>query len=111
MLRPLSLIVATAIAIPAFAQTKPTITPKNYGKWELLGAARLSPRADWVAYTVNRVDEENQLRIRGGARDTTIVVNYGSGATFTPDGKWVVYTVGLSPKDREELTRDKKPVR
>ena len=111
MIRPLSLIVATAIALPAFAQTKPTITPKDYGKWELLGASRLSPRGDWVAYAVNRVDEENQLRIRGGAKDTTIVVNYASGASFTPDGKWVVYTVGVSPKDRERLAKEKKPIR
>src|ERR1043165_5956242 len=101
MIRPLSILAALAIAVPAFAQTKPIITPKDYGKWELLGASRLSPRGDWVAYAVNRVDEENQLRIRGGAKDTTIVVNYASGAAFTPDGKWVIYTIGVSPKDRE----------
>jgi dipeptidyl aminopeptidase/acylaminoacyl peptidase len=111
MIRPLSLIVATAIALPAFAQTKPTITPKDYGKWELLGPSRLSPRGDWLASAVNRVDEENQLRIRGGAKDTTIVVNYASGASFTPDGKWVVYTVGVSPRDRERLAKEKKPIR
>jgi dipeptidyl aminopeptidase/acylaminoacyl peptidase len=111
MIRPLPILLAIAIAVPAFAQTKPTITPKDYGKWELLGASRLSPRGDWVAYAVNRVDEENQLRIRGGGKDTTIVVSYGSGASFTPDGKWVIYTVGVSPKDRERLTKEKKPVR
>src|SRR5947208_2639605 len=110
MPRPISIITALAIAVPAFAQTKPTITPKDYGKWEILGPSRLAPRANWVAYTVNRVDEENQLRIRGVARDTTIVVNYGSGASFTPDDKWVVYTVGVSPKDRDRLTKEKKPI-
>ena len=111
MLRSLSAIVAVAIAFPAFAQTKPLITPKDYGKWELLGTSRLSPRGDWVAYGVNRVDEENQLRIRGGAKDTTIVVSYASAPSFTPDGKWVVYTVGVSPKERERLTKEKKPIR
>src|SRR3954471_22162433 len=111
MIRPLSLVVAVAIAVPAFAQTKPTVAPKDYGKWELLGATRLSPRGDWVAYGVNRIDEENQLRIRGLAKDTTITVSYASGPVFTPDGKWVVYTVGVSPKDREKLTKEKKPVR
>jgi hypothetical protein len=111
MLRPLSAIVAVAIAAPALAQTKPTVTPKDYGKWELLGASRLSPRGDWVAYAVNRVDEENQLRIRGGARDTTIVVPFASNPAFTPDGKWVVYTVGIPPKERERLQKDRKPIR
>jgi dipeptidyl aminopeptidase/acylaminoacyl peptidase len=109
--RLLQLLLAVAITTPALAQTKPLITPKDYGKWELLLAPRLSPRGDWVAYGVNRVDEETQLRIRGGARDTTIVVAYASGATFTPDGKWVVYTIGVSPKDRERLTKEKKPIR
>jgi dipeptidyl aminopeptidase/acylaminoacyl peptidase len=111
MNRPLSTLLALAIALPAFAQTKPLVTPKDYGKWELLGASRLSPRGDWVAYAVNRVDEENQLRIRGGARDTTIVVHFASNPAFTPDNHWVVYTVGVSPKDRERLTKEKKPIR
>jgi dipeptidyl aminopeptidase/acylaminoacyl peptidase len=111
MLRPLSTFVAIAIAFPAFAQTKPIIAPKDYGKWELLGPSRLSPRGDWIAYALNRVDEDNQLRIRGGARDTTIVVHFASGASFTPDDQWIIYTVGVSPKDRERLTKEKKPIR
>jgi dipeptidyl aminopeptidase/acylaminoacyl peptidase len=93
------------------AQSKPAVTPKDYGKWELLGPSRLAPRGDWIAYAVNRVDEENQLRIRGVARDTTITVNFGSSPAFTADGKWVIYTVGVSPRDRERLTKEKKPVR
>lgn len=100
-----------AAAAEVAAQAKPLVTAKDYGKWELLGASRLAPRGDWVAYTVNRVDEENQLRIRGGSRDTTIVVQYGSGPQFTPDGRWVVYTVGIAPKERERLTRERKPIR
>jgi dipeptidyl aminopeptidase/acylaminoacyl peptidase len=111
-LRSLSLLVAVSFAgADLAAQTRPLVTPKDYGKWELLGASRLAPRGDWVAFTVNRVDEENQLRIRGGARDTTIVVAYGSSPSFTPDGRWVMYSVGLSPKDRDKLTKEKKPVR
>jgi dipeptidyl aminopeptidase/acylaminoacyl peptidase len=106
-----ALLVISVAASDLVAQAKPLITAKDYGKWELLGAARLSPRGDWVAYGVNRVDEENQLRIRGGAKDTTISVNYASGPIFTPDGKWVIYTVGVSPKERERLTRDRKPIR
>src|SRR5690349_2637788 len=95
-----AVLIAAIAATDLAAQQKPLVTPKDYGKWELLGASRLSPRGDWVAYNVNRVDEENQLRLRGGARDTTIVVNFGSNASFTPDGKWVIYTVGVSPKER-----------
>ncbi len=60
---------------------------------------------------VNRVNEENELRIRGGPRDTTIVVAYGSAAVFSADGKWVAYAIGVSPKERDRLLKDKKPVR
>jgi len=106
-----ALLCACVIATPLAAQTKPVITPKDFGKWEQLGAARLAPRGDWVAFGVSRVNEENELRIRGGPRDTTIVVTYGVGPVFSADGKWVSYAIGVAPKERERLTKDKKPVR
>ncbi|HEV8215723.1 MAG TPA: hypothetical protein VGP95_07815, partial [Gemmatimonadaceae bacterium] len=107
-----SILGACVIAVPALlpAQTKPLITPKDYGKWEQLGAPRLSPRGDWVAVPVTRPSEENELRIRGVERDTTIVVAYGTAAVFSPDNRWVAYSIGVSPKERERLTKDKKPV-
>src|SRR5690349_5306119 len=87
-----------AMIAPAalFAQSKPLITPKDYGKWEQLGAPRLSPRGDWVAVPVTRVNEENELRIRGVGRDTTIVVAYGTNAVFSPDNRWVAYAITVS---------------
>lgn len=89
---------------------KPLVTPKDFGKWESLGAARLSANGQWIAVGISRGNEENELRIRGGARDTTIVVPYGSAPSFSPDSRWVSYLVGVSPKERDRLTKDKKPV-
>jgi len=60
-----ALAIVGAIANPLSAQTKPLITPKDFGKWELLSAARLSPRGDWVAANVNRVSEEKVASIVG----------------------------------------------
>ncbi len=117
MNRSLAFAVAFAIGFafvasaPIAAQTKPLITPKDYDKWELLGQPRLSPRGDWVAAPVNRVSEENELRLRGGPRDTTITVAFGTGTVFSADGKWVAYAIGVSPKERERLTAAKKPIR
>src|SRR4051794_5021049 len=50
MTRPIAtaLALACALAAPLAAQ-KPLITPKDYGKWETLGGARLSPKGDWIA--------------------------------------------------------------
>ena len=93
------------------AQDKPLLTPKDFGKWESLAASRLSPNGNWLAIGINRVNEENELRIRGGANDTTMVVAYGLQPAFTPDSKWVAYLVGVAPKERDRLTKEKKPVR
>jgi len=92
-----ALTIACALTTQLAAQSKPLITPKDYGKWELLGAARLSPRGDWAAIPVSRVSEENELRIKGGPRDTTIVAAYGAGAVFSADGKWVVRATFRAP--------------
>jgi dipeptidyl aminopeptidase/acylaminoacyl peptidase len=107
-----ALAIACASSIPAAlsAQAKPLITPKDFGKWEQLGPTRLSPKGDWVAAQISRVSEENELRIRSVARDTTIVVPFGTGAVFSPDDKWVAYSITVSPKERERLTKEKKPV-
>ncbi len=93
------------------AQTKPLLTPKDYGKWETPSVPRLAPKGDWAAFVISRVSEENELRIRGGAHDTTFVVAYGLAPAFSADDKWIAYSVGIPPKERDRLLKDKKPVR
>lgn len=93
------------------AQTKPTLTPADYGQWQSLGAIRLSPRGDWLASNITRVNEEHELQLRGGARDTTIVIPYATQPAFSATNQWVGYLVGVSPKERDRLVAAKKPVR
>ncbi|MDF2772029.1 MAG: putative peptidase [Geminicoccaceae bacterium] len=93
------------------AQTRPTVRPADYVRWESLGAGMLAPNGQWLAYAVNRVNEENELRLGGVARDTTIAIAYASAPAFTGDSRWLAYTIGVSPAERERLTRDKKPIR
>ncbi len=107
----LALLALLCLAAPLHAQTKPTLTPADYGKWETLAGFRLSPDGAWLAVNINRVNEEHELRLRGGARDTTVVVAYGATPVFTPDSRWVGYLVRVSPKERERLEKEKKPVR
>jgi len=105
--------VAALCFIPSVlsAQAKQPVTPKDYGKWESVGAATLSPNGQWLAYAINRVNEENELRLGGSPRDTSIVVVHGSGPVFTPDSRWIAYAIGVGPAERDRLTREKKPVR
>ena len=93
------------------AQAKPLLTPADYGPWQTLGQFRLSPRGDWVATGISRVNEENELQLRGGPRDTTLVVPYATQPAFSATNAWIGYLVGVSPGKRDSLTAAKKPVR
>ncbi|HKP29605.1 MAG TPA: hypothetical protein VJU15_09375, partial [Gemmatimonadales bacterium] len=94
----------------SYAQQRPTIAPADYGKWESPGPAVLSPDGKWLAYGVNRVNEENELRLRNLGRDSTRAVLYASAPAFSADSRWLLVTIGVSPAERDKLTQDKKPV-
>ena len=110
-LSPILLAVALcSVTATAAAQTKPTLTPKDIAKWEQLGAARLSPDGNWISYTITRGNEENDLRFRGGAHDTTIVIPFGIQPAFAANSHWAASLIGVAPRERDRLTKDKKPV-
>ena len=111
MLNRLALLLAVAVAGRAAAQSLPPIRPADYGKWESPGPATLSPNGRWLVYGLNRVNEENELRIRPLDRDTAFVVPNASGAVLSVDSRWVAYLIGVSPATRERLEREKKPIR
>jgi hypothetical protein len=92
------------------AQTKPLVTPKDLGTWESLGATRLSADGSWLAYGIARGNEDNELRVRAGTRDSTIIVPHGQSPVFSADSRWLAYLVGVPPKERDQLLKDKKPV-
>lgn len=108
---PLRVLLAFALAAPLPAQDKPLLTAKDYGKWETLGATRLSPNGNWAAYGLSRVNEENELRLRSLTNDATTIIPFGLQPVFSADSRWVAYLVGVSPKERDRLVKEKKPVR
>ena len=110
MIRPPLWLAVLALPSAVFGQAKPAVTPADYGKWESLAPAALSPNGRWLAYGVNRVNEENELSIRATGGDTTLVVRYGTTPSFSADSRWIAYAIGVSPAARDRLERDKKPV-
>lgn len=102
-------LLATPLALSA--QPKPSLTPADLGQWESLGTPRLSPDGQWLRYTISRGDETNELRVRGGAADTTFVIPFGTSPEFSADSRWIAYLVGVSVSERERLVKEKKPVR
>ena len=106
----LLLLLAVVSAPPVAAQDRPTVGPDDYGKWEQLGRAELSPDGRWLAVSIGRVDDEDELRIHRTDLDSLVVVAYGSGQTFSEDGRWLLYRIGLSEEEREAAEEDDRPV-
>lgn len=100
-------------AVPPVAKAVAPITPDDYGRWERLGQAELSQDGRWLAYAIDRVNEENELRIRplgGEVQDSTIVIAYGSSPAFSADDRWLGFSIGVSEDEREQLEEDDQPV-
>ena len=111
---PLTVCVTATLLVlssPASAQDRPVVAPDDYGRWENLGAAVLSPFGDWIAYTVTRVDEQSELRVRKLDEDSTRAIPWGSAPVFSADGRWLAWTVGLAPEERERLEESDEPIR
>jgi WD40 repeat protein len=99
-------------AVPVLeAQIRPIVSSADYGKWESPGAAHLSPDGRWLAYGVNRVSEENELRLYDARKDSTRALPHATAAAFSADSRWLAWLIGVSPGEREKLQKEKKPIR
>ena len=78
------------------AQDRPTLGEDDYDQWERLGPAVLSPQGLWLAVSVGRVSDENELRIHQTDSDSVVVVSYGTRPAFSADGAWLAYAIGVS---------------
>ncbi len=113
----LSLLVVASAALfsldvqEAVAQAKPTVDPADYGRWENLGSATLSPDGAWIAYAVSRVNEEDELRVRRIDEASTQAVAWGRGPVFSPNSGWLAWASGVSPDEEERLEKAEEPVR
>lgn len=99
------------LAGAATAQQKPTLTEEDYGQWERLGSAELSPDGRWMAVSIDRVNGEGELRIHATSMDSTVVVPFGTSPEFSSDNRWVAYLVGVSPEEREAASKAKSQAR
>ena len=107
----LASVLVLAVWLPASAQQKPTLKPADYGKWESLGVAQLSPDGQWVAYAINRTSANNELRYQKVSDAKPKVVGFGIQPVFSNDSKWLAYGITVSEEQREALTKQRKPVR
>src|SRR5688572_18617001 len=107
---PQSVLAAQPAAQPASA-ARALLTPADYGRFESLAATALSSDGRWLAYGIRTVDEKDELRLRPLDRDTTRVFAWGTGPTFSPDNRWLTWTIGVPTEERQRLERAREPVR
>ncbi len=92
------------------AKSPRPLRPADYGPWEKLSSSgtELSPDGRWLAVVVTRVNEENELQLRMLATDSKQVFPLGARARFSGDSQWLAFEIGVAPKEREKLEKDKK---
>lgn len=86
------------------------LTPAEFDRWESLGWADLAPDGSWLVAQVSRVDGDNELRMHQVDSDSVVVIDHGSSSTFSNDGRWLAYFIGVSQEERDSASKSNRPV-
>ena len=104
-----------ALTLIGGAQTKAPPSFADYGQWETIapagGRGGLSPDGQFLAYSINRSNRNNELRVTKLADVATTLVAFGAQPAYSADSKWIAYSIGQSEAEQEKLRADRKPVR
>ena len=92
-MRTLKLAAAVVLAAAPLSAQKPAVTSADYAKWEILGNGVISPDGKWVAYDFRRNSGEGELRWHAVDSDAEKTVKLGTGATFTRNSRYLIYTI------------------
>ena len=101
---------AASLAFAAPAQLKPTLKPADYGRWETLGPAALSPDGKWLAHEIRRTDKNDELRVGPAGGGKTHVLAFCSNPAFSADSRWLACEATVSEAEQDKLKKAKKPV-
>jgi dipeptidyl aminopeptidase/acylaminoacyl peptidase len=69
--------------------------------WKSIGGTRLSDDGQWLVYSVTSQGEDGELIVRNLKTSQEFKHPRGTGAQFTPDGKFVVFTIAQTKADEE----------
>jgi dipeptidyl aminopeptidase/acylaminoacyl peptidase len=106
--RKIALLVATLAAFqwsltaqtPA-PQSKRPLAYTDVDYWKSIQGTRLSHDGQWLAYALTSQAEDGEVIVRQTAGTQEFRSPRGNNPTFTPDGKFMIFTI-LPPKSEEE---------
>jgi dipeptidyl aminopeptidase/acylaminoacyl peptidase len=100
----LVVLVHVAVSAQAPAAGKRPLSYKEVDYWHAIQAPRLSADGQWLSYAVTSQAEDGELIVRNLASGQEYRHPRGTGAQFTQDGKFLVFTIA-QPKADEEKER------
>jgi len=79
--------------ISAQVRAKRPLSYDVFESWKSIGGARLSDDGQWFAYSLTSQAEDGVLVVRNVKSGQEFKHPRGTGAQFTPDGKFVIFTI------------------
>jgi len=109
--RAFGLFACIAMAAPCvLAQSKPALKPADYGRWETLGQATVSPDGKWLAYDIRRTDRNDELRVSPASGGKTHAVAFFSAPAFSGDSRWLGCEASVSEDEQDRMRKASRPV-
>lgn len=106
----LLLALAATLCPNVMGQSKPTLTPPDYGKWETLVQGTLSADGKWLAHEIRRTDRNDELRVSPTAGGKTHVIAFCSAAVFSADSQWLACETTVSEAEQDRLRKARRPI-
>ena len=97
--RSVSVFVLLAVAAQLAAQDRRPLTHDDYDQWKSLRGQTYTQDGGWVAFQVEPQWGDGALEIKQANGDKAYRYDFGSGAKFSADGRFVLFTVGKSKVD------------
>src|SRR5687767_1481985 len=93
---------------PAPATGKRPLTYDVVDYWKTIGGTRISDDGNWLAYSVSSQAEDGELTVRNLRTNQEFKHARGTGAQFTSDSKFVIFTIAQSKADEERERRQNR---
>src|SRR5262249_56781805 len=93
----------TAQQVPIGAKRPLTYDVVDY--WKSIQGTRLSDDGQWLAYALTAPGDDGELVVRNLKTNQDLKSPRGTNPTFTPDGKFVIFTIVPTKADDERANR------